>query len=112
MSTNDTVERTVYSARFPRSLYRWMRDEVEGTNSSLNEFLAQLAEDVRDFYGLPAVMRAALTADQKALRLSHREYMMHLLTRRYEQLLNRQAGFDADPKAPGSARPKERHGKK
>ena len=94
MPANDSVERTVYTARFPNSLYNWMRDEVRGTDQSLNDFIVQLATDFRDCHGLPAVMVESLTADRKALGLGRREYILHLLTRRYEQLMKNEPGFD------------------
>lgn len=106
LRTNDTAERTVYTARFPVGLYGWMRKQVEGTDSSLNDFIVQLAADLRDYYGLPAVMAATLRADQNALGLGGREYIMHLLTRRYERLLSNDPGFDADRERSSHADPK------
>lgn len=93
---NDSLPRTTYSARIPASIYSWMREEVRGRDQSLNDFIVQAMADLKDFYGLPWTMAVRLHHDAAALKLDRREYMMHLLTRRYEQLLTKPHGFDKD----------------
>jgi hypothetical protein len=91
---NDTVEKTIYTARFPSYLYKWMREETTGTDLSLNDFIVRAVEDIESWFGLPRLMVVSLEADRTALGLSRRDYVMHLLTRRYEQLLTHKPGFD------------------
>ena len=95
MKPTDSVERIVYTARFPAGLYDWMRSEIHGTEQSLNDLIVQAVADIRDCYGLPTAMVDALEDDRRALRLGHRAYVLHLLTRRYDQLMTNPPGFDA-----------------
>ena len=88
----------MYSARFPVFLFGWIKKQVDGTDMSINEFIVRLASDVREWFGLPKTMVHAFESDREALGLSQREYLMHLLTRRYEQIVTSRPGFDADKK--------------
>jgi hypothetical protein len=104
----DTASRFVYTARFPGQLYEWLREQVADSDQSLNDFIVGLAADLRDWFGLPKVMADSLEADRLALGLPRREYLMHLLTRRYEQLLSNKPGFDGAAVHPPEHKSKKR----
>jgi hypothetical protein len=50
--------------------------------------------DLHGWYGLPDQMVASVESDCAALGLGRREYLMHLLLARYDQVRERGAGFD------------------
>src|SRR5713101_3136976 len=60
---------------------------------STTAVVREVLDDVRTLYGLPMVMIELLERDRKALGLSQREYVMHLLARRYERVLSDRPGF-------------------
>ena len=61
---------------------------------STTAVVREVLDDVRTLYGLPMVLVESLEKDRKALGLSQREYVMHLLARRYEGVLSDGPGFD------------------
>ena len=49
--------------------------------------------DLHEWYGLPDQMVASLDSDCAALGLGRREYLMHLLLTRYDQVKEREPGL-------------------
>ena len=95
MAARESSERAVLSVRFPIPTHRWMTEQADSQGISTNDFVVRTVEDLRSAFGLPPTMSEALEEDRKALHLGQRDYVMHLLTRRYEQLLTNKPGFDA-----------------
>ena len=89
-----TTEKTVVTFRMPVDLRNWCRKQAEDRGLSLNEFVVAVLADLHQWYGLPDQMVAALEADCTALGLGRREYLMHLLLTRYDQVKEREPGFD------------------
>jgi len=71
-----------------------MTEQSDAEGISTNEFVVRCIDDLRGVFGLPRTMADALEEDRRALHLNEREYLQHLLTRRYEQLLANKPGFD------------------
>jgi len=61
---------------------------------STTALVREVLDDARTLYGLPMAMVEALEKDRRALGLSPREYIMHLLARRYERVLSQGPAFD------------------
>lgn len=93
-----TTEKTVVTFRMPVDLRNWCRKQAEDRGLSLNEFVVAVLADLHEWYGLPDQMVAALESDCTALGLGRREYLMHLLLTRYDQVKERRPGFDAPEK--------------
>ncbi len=62
---------------------------------STTALVREVLDDARTLYGLPMAIAEALEKDRRALGLSPREYIMHLLARRYEGVLSHGPAFDA-----------------
>jgi hypothetical protein len=71
-----------------------MNEQADAEGISTNDFVIRCIDDLRRTFGLPRTMADALEEDRRALHLNQREYLQHLLTRRYEQLLTNKPGFD------------------
>lgn len=82
------------SFRFTPEQTTFLKDEAKRLGST-TAVIREVLDDVRTLYGLPKVIAEALEKDRKALGLSPREYVMHLLARRYERVLSVGPGFDA-----------------
>lgn len=89
-----TTEKTVVTFRMPVDLRDWCRKQAEDRGLSLNEFVVAMLADLHEWYGLPDQMVASFDSDCAALGLGRREYLMHLLLTRYDQLKERGPGFD------------------
>jgi hypothetical protein len=70
---------------------RWPFDSVDEIEDAV---VREVLDDMRTLYGLPMVIVESIEKDRKALGLSQREYVMHLLARRYERVLSDGPGFD------------------
>ena len=82
------------SARFPLPLHRWMTEQADQEGLATNDFLVRAVDDLRSTFGLPRAIAEKLEEDRHALGLRPREYVLHLLAKRYEQLLSTKPGFD------------------
>jgi hypothetical protein len=71
-----------------------MTEQSDAEGISTNDFVIRCIDDLRGAFGLPRTMADVLEEDRRALHLNPREYLQHLLTRRYEQLLTNKPGFD------------------
>jgi hypothetical protein len=100
VTQRDSGERAAMSARFPVSVHRWMSEQADAEGIPTNDYLVRAIEDLRSCFGLPRAMADRLDEDRKALGLGPREYVLHLLTRRYEQLLTNKPGFDRKQSKP------------
>ncbi len=89
-----TTEKTVVTFRMPVDLRNWCRAQAEARGLSLNEFVVAVLADLHEWYGLPDQMVASFNSDCAALGLGRREYLMHLLLTRYDQVRERGPGFD------------------
>jgi hypothetical protein len=89
-----TTEKTIVTFRMPADLGDWCKAQADARGISFNEFAVSVLADLREWYGLPDQMVAALEADCNALGLGRREYLMHLLLTRYDQVKEREPGFD------------------
>ena len=72
--------------RVPGTLAKWIAVEGKALGNS-SHFLRRLVEDAKDFYGLPLSIKNVLEADAERLGLSQRDYVLHLLSEKYEALL-------------------------
>lgn len=88
-----TGEKTIVTFRMPADLARWSKEQAEGLGTSFNEFAVSVLADLKGLYGLPAQMIDVLEADREAMNLGRREYLMHLLLTRYDQVKEREPGF-------------------
>jgi len=83
------------SFRFTPDQTSFLKEQAKRLGST-TAVIREVLDDVRTLYGLPKVMIEALEKDRHTLGLrSHREYVMHLLARRYERVLSDGPGFDA-----------------
>jgi hypothetical protein len=82
------------SVRFPTKLMAWAKAGAEKNGESINEFVRRGLDDMRCLFGLPQVMVDAMDADAKALGLDRREYLMHLVAVRYQEVLAKGPGFE------------------
>jgi hypothetical protein len=89
-----TTEKIVVTFRMPMDLRNWCRAQAEARGLSLNEFVVAVLADLHEWYGLPDQMVASYDSDCAALGLGRREYLMHLLLTRYDQVRERGPGFD------------------
>lgn len=89
-----TGEKTIVTFRMPADLARWSKEQAEAQGTSFNEFAVSVLADLKGLYGLPAQMVDVLESDRAALDLGRREYLMHLLLTRYDQVREREPGFD------------------
>jgi hypothetical protein len=89
-----TTEKTIVTFRMPADLGNWCKDQADARGISFNEFAVSVLSDLHEWYGLPDQMVAALEADCTALGMGRREYLMHLLLTRYDQVKEREPGFD------------------
>src|SRR5512138_3546830 len=89
-----TTEKTVVTFRMPVDLRNWCRAQAEARGLSLNEFVVAVLADLHEWYGLPDQMVASFDSDCAALGLGRREYLMHLMLTRYDQVKERGPGFD------------------
>jgi hypothetical protein len=89
-----TTEKTIVTFRMPADLGHWCKAQADARGISFNEFAVSVLADLHEWYGLPDQMVAALEADCTALGLGRREYLMHLLLTRYDQVKEREPGFD------------------
>ncbi len=81
------------SFRFTPEQTAFLKEQAKRLGST-TAVVREVLDDVRTLYGLPMVIVEALGKDRKALDLSQREYLMHLLARRYERVLSDGPGFD------------------
>jgi len=81
------------SFRFTPEQAAFLKEEAKRLGST-TAVVREALEDVRILYGLPMVIVEALQKDRSALGLSQREYVMHLLARRYERVLSDGPAFD------------------
>ncbi len=81
------------SFRFTPEQTSFLKEGAQRLGST-TAVIREVLDDVRTLYGLPKVMIEALEKDRKALGLSQREYVMHLLARRYERVLSDGPGFE------------------
>ena len=89
-----TTEKTIVTFRMPADLGDWCRAQADARGISFNELAVSVLADLHEWYGLPDQMVAALESDCTALGLGRREYLMHLLLTRYDQVKEREPGFD------------------
>jgi hypothetical protein len=89
-----TTEKTIVTFRMPAGLGDWCKEQADARAISFNEFTVSVLSDLHEWYGLPDQMVAALESDCTALGLGRREYLMHLLLTRYDQVKAREPGFD------------------
>lgn len=89
-----TTEKTIVTFRMPADLGNWCKEQADARGISFNEFAVSVLADLHEWYGLPDQMVAALEADCTALGMGRREYLMHLLLTRYDQVKEREPGFD------------------
>ncbi len=84
--TASIIDAVTLTVRIPSSDASWISKEgkVAG-NTAL--FLRQLVTDARTFYGMPEPIREVLAADAKSAGKNQRDYVIELLTKRYEELL-------------------------
>jgi len=84
--TPSQIEMFALTVRLPVRDQGWVtqQSKVDGTT---NNVIRQLVEDARTFYGLPDNIREKLDADAAKLRKTRREYVIHLLSLRYEHML-------------------------
>ena len=89
-----TTEKTIVTFRMPVDLGDWCREQADARGISFNEFAVSVLSDLHEWYGLPDQMVASVESDCAALGLGRREYLMHLLLTRYDQVKERGPGFD------------------
>ncbi len=89
-----TTEKTIVTFRMRADLGDWCKAQADARGISFNEFAVSVLADLHEWYGLPDQMVAALESDCTALGLGRREYVMHLLLTRYDQVKEREPGFD------------------
>ncbi len=89
-----TTEKTIVTFRMPADLGDWCRAQADARGISFNELAVSVLADLHEWYGLPDQMVHALEADCTALGMGRREYLMHLLLTRYDQVKEREPGFD------------------
>jgi len=89
-----TTEKTIVTFRMRADLGDWCKAQADARRISFNEFAVSVLADLHEWYGLPDQMVAALEADCTVLGMGRREYLMHLLLTRYDQVKEREPGFD------------------
>ena len=96
--TPSQIDMFALTVRLPVRDQGWItqQSKVDGTG---NNVIRQLVEDGRTFYGLPDNIREKLEADAARLGKTRREYIIQLLSLRYEQLFKEelQDGHEKGP---------------
>lgn len=87
-------EKVVVTFRFPRDLASWLGAEAKQRGWSMNEFLVTLTHDLYAWYAMPDMVAHELEQDRAALGLDRRKYVMHVLMRRYHEVLENGPAFD------------------
>src|SRR5258707_7146964 len=82
------------SVRFPIEVMAWFKHHAEAKGEPVTEFLRRIVDDFRTLFGLPRSMVESLEADAAAMKMDRREYLMHLITLRYQQILAHGPGFE------------------
>jgi len=93
-SLDVSAEKVVVTFRFPRDLASWLASEAKKRGWSMNEFLVTLTHDLFAWYSLPDMVTDQLERDLEALGLDRRKYVMHVLMRRYHEVLEHGPGHD------------------
>src|SRR5947209_7443749 len=88
------------SVRLPVPLLAWVKSQAEETGISISDQVRGYVEDARYLFGLPRLIVDTLEADMKALGMSTREYLMHLVTLRYDEVKARGPGFEKAKQKP------------
>lgn len=91
----DSSIKHVLSFRLPPSTVRWLKAEAERRGWSMSATVYRIVEDLENWFGFPPTITDQLAADRKALGLDWRDYLMHLMTRRFEDVRRNGPGFDA-----------------
>jgi hypothetical protein len=76
--------------------------QAEAKGEPVTDLVRGIVDDFRTLFGLPGLIVDALDADAKALGLDRRQYLMHLVARRYEDSLAHGPGFERK----GGAKPR------
>ncbi len=98
--TPSIIDAVTITMRLPGADARWIAHQGKTVgNTAL--FLRRLVDDARNLYGLPEPIREALQAEAKKLGKDQRDYVVYLLTRRYEDLLREKFRMEAAASKPG-----------
>lgn len=68
---------------------------------NINQVIRLFVSDILGWFGLPDDLRERLEADAKALNKDLRGYVIHLLTRRYQELLRADIAEESAPTKKG-----------
>src|SRR5512140_3826357 len=94
VAADDSSIKQVISFRLPPKTVAWLKREGAARGWSMNETVYRLVEDVQGWFGFPPTITDQFEADRESLGLDWRQYLMHLLTRRYEEVRKNGPGFD------------------
>lgn len=84
--TPSLIEQIQMSVRLPVRDHGWLMSEAK-EYGTIVDALRKLVEDGRTFYGLPDNMRDLLDDEAKRLGKTRRDYIVHLLGLRCEELM-------------------------
>jgi hypothetical protein len=90
----DSSAKQAVSFRLTPLTLTWLKREGESRGWSMSGVVGRIVEDLSGWFGLPPTITDPLEADRKALGLDWRQYLMHLLARRYEDVRKNVPGFD------------------
>jgi hypothetical protein len=98
--TPSHIEMFALTVRLPVRDQGWITQQSK-EDGTANNVIRQLVEDARTFYSLPDNIRQKLDSDAARLGKTRREYVIHLLSLRYEQLLKEELQEGEKPPARG-----------
>ncbi len=94
MPKTTTADVFQITLRLSTKVAAWLKNLSETRRESVNDLLRQVVDDAHSLYGLPMTIVQALDDDAKALGMERRDYLMHLLALRYNQIVREGVGFE------------------
>jgi hypothetical protein len=93
--TASIIDAVTFTVRLPSADAAWIAREGKAIGNTAIA-VRRMVDDARNFYGMPEPIREVLAEDAKKRGKTQRDYVIELLTKRYEELLH--AKFKAESK--------------
>ena len=94
-TTTTQLEVALHRSHFNAALtVAMLQHEADKTSRTVDAVVREALTAVYNYYGLPKLIVDRLMDDAKAMGMSEREYVQHVLTSRYETILKQGPGFE------------------